>query len=152
MGTSRSAAEFSRKITNLATVTARTQRIAVEAGALTAKEIMVAEAGLSSSSRVAGAKVSVGYDVRGFSNPTALVRWRGPFHLVDNPTRPHTIPKSRRGRAKRLKLPDGGVRASVQHPGTSGKRSFPRAAAKAKIAVPRVMARPLVSGWRQALR
>lgn len=156
MGTSKSPAEFARKITNLATVTQRRQREAVTRGALVTKELIIAEAesaGVSRSSTIAGGKWGVGFDVKGFNNPSALVKVRGPFHLVDSPTKPHTIPKSRRNRkSKRLAFPDGGVRVSVQHPGTSGKRTFPKATIKASRAVPRVMAQSIVSGWRAALK
>lgn len=158
MGTSRSAAEFSRKITKLATATQKRQRLSVEAGALTAKEIMLAEAaaaGVSPGSRIAGGKWGVGYDVKGFSNPTAIIRYRGAFHLVDNPTRAHKIGprRGRRGAGKRaVSLGPGRVYRSVQHPGTAGKKTFPAAKRKAQLAVPKVMARPIISGWREALR
>lgn len=156
MGTSRSAAEFSRKITKMATVTQTRQRETVNMGALTAKELMVAEAGsrgVTPGSKIAGGKWGVGYDVKGFNNPTALVRYRGPFHLVDNPTKPHRIgPKRRRGKGKQAVAFNGAVRRSVQHPGTPGKRSFPAAKTKALVAVPRVMSRSIISGWRSALK
>jgi hypothetical protein len=156
MGTSRNAAEFSRKIVSLATVTQAKQRETVMQGALVAKQIIVSEfgsRGLSPSSKIAGGKWGVGFDVKGFSNPSALVRVRGPVHLFDNPTKPHTIPGQRRRRtAKRLLLPDGGVRSSVQHPGTAGKKAFPAAKAKARIAVPRVMGQRVVGAWRNAIR
>ena len=155
MGTSHSAAQFSRKITSLATVTQRRQRETVNKGALLAKQIIIAEAaarGISPTSRIAGGKWGVGYDIKGFNNPSALVRVRGPFHLVDNPTKPHTIPKARRRRTpKRLALPDGGVRTSVQHPGTKGKKSFPAAKNKARVLVPRAMGQSIISGWRSVL-
>ena len=156
MGTSTSAAQLSQKITKMATVTQRRQREVVNQGALTAKEIMLAEAasrGISPGSRIAGGKWGVGYDVKGFNNPTALVRYRGPFHLVDNPTKAHRIgPKRRRGRGKKAVAFNGIVRRSVQHPGTRGKKSFPAAKKKAERAVPIVMSRSVIGGWRSALR
>lgn len=156
MGRSRSAAEFSGKIHKMATATQKRQRLALEQGALVTKELMVAEAaaaGVRSSTRIHGAKWGVRYTITGFDNPSALVRYFGPFHLVDNPTKAHEIPRARRGRtAKRLLLPDGGVRASVEHPGTRGKHTFPKAKHKAQVAAPRVMAKPIVSGWAEALR
>lgn len=157
MGTSTSAAQFSRKITNLATVTQRMQKDVIDAGALTAKEIILAEAavrGVTPASRIAGGRWGVRYDIKGFNNPSALVRVYGPFHLVDSPTRPHEIRPRRRGRrvGKRALAFNGVVRASAQHPGTRGKESFPAAKVKARVAVPIVMSRRLTGGWRKALR
>ena len=180
MGTSRSPAEFSRKITDMATITQRRQAQTVSQGALTAKEILIAEAaskGVTPTSKIAGAKWGVRYDVKGFNNPTALVRVLGPFHLVDRDTRSHRIYRkttrakgrgsSRANRQARLneafggtgaytggalKLGDGSFRRVVDHPGTKGKGIFDAAKAKAEIAVPRVMGRSVVSGWGEALR
>jgi hypothetical protein len=103
--------------------------------------------------RGGGAKVGARYDVKGTENATALVRATGPLHLLDNPTRPHRITsKVRKGRsrasresfynaifgggsgfggAKPLRTPYG-PRYSVQHPGTSGKRTFFRAVERAE--------------------
>lgn len=88
-----------------------------------------------------GAKVSVGYNVKGTRNPTALVRMRGPAQLVERDTRPHAIAPRRRGaRALRnagargerstnrraLAIPGVGMRPSVRHPGTRGKHPWAR--------------------------
>lgn len=97
--------------------------------ALAGKGIMVAEAaaaGLSPGSRIARGRWSVGFDVKGTDNPTALLRFRGPVHLVNNPTKAHEIaPRSRRrGSQKRALATAYGPFARVQHPGTRGKRFF----------------------------
>jgi hypothetical protein len=158
MGTSTTPAQFAQKITNLATVTQRRQTMIVNEGALLAKTIILAEAaakGVSPTSKIAGGKWGVRYDVRGFNNPSALVKVYGPFHLVDGPTKPHTIGPRTRGRRRSGKQAvsfNGTVRRTVQHPGTSGKRIWPVAKAKAGLAVPRIMGKSVISGWRQALR
>lgn len=160
MGTSRSVDQFSSKLIGLADATEKAKRDAVFRGSLLTKEIIIAEAaaaGINPTSKIAGGRWGVGFDVKGTQNPTSLVKVRGPFHLADSPTKAHDIqPKRRRGR-KALKLPengdDSGVRIGpVRHPGTQGKRSFPKAKAKAHVAVPRVMGVRLVSAWRQALK
>lgn len=80
-----------------------------------------------------GAKVSVGFDLKGTTNPTALVRMRGPAHLLERSTKPHQIGgKRRRGKGGRIKFPDGSVRNTVQHPGTKGKFVWARGVDTAK--------------------
>jgi hypothetical protein len=180
MGTSYTPAQFSQKIVDMATITQRRQAETVNQGALVAKEIIIAEAaakGVSPQSKIAGGKWGVRYDVRGFNNPSALVKILGPFHLVDGPSAAHKIYRKAAkatgrgsGRANRqarfdqvfggvgaytggaLKLGDGKFRHVVNHPGTQGKGIFKAAKIKAGIAVPRVMGREVVSGWEQALR
>lgn len=183
MGTSTTAAEFSHKITKMATVTQARQKEIVNQGALTVKEIIYAEAavkGVSPTAKIAGGRWGVRYDIWGFNNPTALVRIWGPFHLVDGATKPHYIAAkglggSRASRAERAATGGRGafagqkkgrgkggkkaiafgsslVRAYVHHPGTSGKGIFAASKVKAEIAVPLVMQKSIVSGWRQALR
>lgn len=179
MGTSRSAAEFADKITKLATVTQARSKEAVSQGALTGKEIIVAQAavrGVSLTSRIAGGKWNVRYDVRGFNNPTAFLRITGPFHLVENDTRAHPIYRRAaraRGRGskrinteRRLAQAFGGTgaysggamkingdfRRVVQHPGTKGKHIFRDSKKKIGKAVPVVMSQRIVGGWRSVIR
>lgn len=159
MGTSRSVDQFSKKITGLADATKKAERDAVMRGSLLAKEIIIAEAGaagISPTSKIAGGRWGVGFDVKGTNNPTSLVKVRGPFHLVDSPTKPHEIgPKTkgrRRSGKKAVSLGTDEVYAVVHHPGTKGKGSFPKAKAKAAVAVPKVMGVRMVSAWHQALR
>lgn len=180
MGTSKSAAQFADKITRLATVTQERQKQTVERGALTGKELIISQAaarGVSLNSRIAGGKWGVRYDTRGFNNPTSLLRITGPFHLVENDTRPHAIYRraarvrgrgsSRANRANRLAQAFGGTgaytggslkfngsvyRKVVQHPGTKGKHIFRDAKKKIGRAVPVVMSQSIVSGWRSALK
>jgi len=82
------------KIQRLATATQTAQRAAVAQGALATKTIMQAAAaskGVTSGSQIAGRRWSVRYDIKGTGSPTALVRFTGPFHLVNNSTQPHYI-------------------------------------------------------------
>lgn len=117
MGTSRNPAQLVGKINQLATATQRNRKVAVSEGALAAKQIMLATAaakGVAPGGKIAGRKWNVAYDVKGFDNPAALVRFTGPFHLVENDTRPHYIA------AKGL----GGSRAS------RGERAFQASASR----------------------
>lgn len=158
MGTSTDPKKFVANINRMATITQRRQVQIVGEGALLTKEIILAEAassGVSPTSKIAGGKWGVRYNVKGFNNPAALVRIFGAFHLVDRPTRAHEIGPRRKGRrrsGKRAISFNGVARASAQHPGTRGKGIFPDAKAKASVAVPRVMAKSVVSGWRDALK
>lgn len=76
-----------------------------------------------------GARVGAKYDVKGSTNPTAIIRATGPMQLIEHPTRPHGITRrKRRRKAGRgaLKLADGSFRASTRHPGTSPSKPFER--------------------------
>lgn len=91
-----------------------------------------------------GAKIGAGFDMIGVTNPTALVRARGPFHLIERDTKPHTIgPRRRRRGGKAIRMEGGAVRRSVEHPGTKGKHPFERAV---RASIPLV---PLVYGREQ---
>jgi hypothetical protein len=120
--------ELRDKFFKAATALPQASKDAVFALALAAKADQIAAAGSAglSSMRLRGvgrrgAKVNVGFDIKGFQDPTAIVQWRGPAQLVNNPTAPHEI--SPRGRHKALKLPDG-FATTVEHPGTHGKKFF----------------------------
>jgi hypothetical protein len=154
VGTSKTVPEFSGKLTGAAGLLEKQGKRVVGAGALAAKKIILAEAaaaGVSPSSKIAGKKWGVRYDVKGGTDPVALVRFRGPFHLVDNPTEPHKIgPKTKGRRKKRKAVSFGGMaRASVKHPGTKGKRTFPKAVKKAEVVVPRIMASSMIGNLRK---
>jgi hypothetical protein len=89
-----------------------------------------------------GAKIGAGFDLIGVANPTALVRARGPFHLIERDTKPHTIsPRARRRGGKAVRLADGSVRRSVEHPGTRGKHPFEKAVRASMPLVPLVYGR-----------
>lgn len=113
--------------------------------ALVGKALFVAEAGakgLAPTSRIARGRWSVGFDIKGTTNPTALVKFRGPVHLVNNPTKAHEItPRGRRRGAKRALATPHGVFARVQHPGTRGKRFFESGRPKVRKAASEVFER-----------
>lgn len=183
MGTSRSAAEFVGKINKIGHATDTSRRSVVNDGALTAKKVMLAAAGakgVTPGGKIAGRRWTVRYDIKGTETPVAVVRFTGPFHLVDRDTKAHLIrPRSfvgtrgsvsgRRGRGQRavkgaallqlfgVDARDGGaiafngiVRAYARHPGTSGKGIFPAAKVIAHHTVPTVMANAMKGAWRRA--
>lgn len=98
-----------------------------------------------------GAKVGVRYKLLGgTSNPSAVVRWWGPAHLVNNPTKAHDIkPRGSSGRrrsgAKAL-LINGDMRASSHRKATTGKHFFEAGREAARIALPRVHQRAVHDG------
>lgn len=89
-----------------------------------------------------GAKVSVGFETIGnFANPAAIVKWRGPIQLVNDPTSSHIeTPRKRRGAKATLKLPDG-FRREIHHPGTTGKHFFEAGVEVTKAKAPAVLKR-----------
>lgn len=131
MGTSRSTAEFVGKINRAGDAFRKAERDALNEAAFAGKKIIegsirsvVPDLRMSMGGR--NAKVGVRYDIKGTRNPSALMRATGPLHLVENDTSPRVIPKARRrrGARKMLRLPDGGIRRSVNHPGTKGQQPF----------------------------
>lgn len=93
---------------------------------------MTATGGKRKISRVgkSGANANVRYRVIGYQNPRGELRYVGPVHLLNNATSSHEIvprgspsaTRRSRGGAKALTMPDGGLAARVQHPGTRGKK------------------------------
>ena len=114
MGTSKSVEQFSKKIIGLATATEKHANEIVAEGAKVTKATLLATAGargVRPGGKIAGKRWSVRYDLKPGPEPTALVRFVGPFHLVESATKPHTeVPKGaaggrRRGRgAKALRI------------------------------------------------
>lgn len=142
------AAELGKKFRDTATTVQRSQKAVITVCADVAKHSLLSVPGAPRLMRNVGrgARLNVRYDVRGFNNPTALVRWVGPAHLANNPTKPHTIlPRGRtrrRGNAKALALP-AGPRASAQHPGTHGKRFYQAGREIAEKTVPETYRRQM---------
>lgn len=67
-----------------------------------------------------GAKVGASFLMLPSAQPTAVVRATGQLHLLERPTKAHTIvPKRRRALATHV-----GVFARVQSPGTKGKHPW----------------------------
>ena len=94
MGSSRSVGEFVGKINALGTATERGRTQAVSEGAFKTKTIMLAAAaakGVAPGGKIAGRSWGVRYELKGAEKPEALVRYTGPFHLVNNDTKAHVI-------------------------------------------------------------
>jgi hypothetical protein len=137
------------------------EKKAVFAGALAAKTVFIAEAaskGIMPTSRIAGGRWGVGFDVVGTRNPATLVKFRGPFHLVNNPTKPHEItPRQRRRRRggpqkRALAGPGLGPVAAVTHPGTRGKRVFESALPKVEVVVEKAVRKANADALRSVFR
>lgn len=151
-----------RKLERASAELARAQRTAVERAALAMttdiRQVIERDSGDSRLSGVGkkGAKVGAGFDVKGTRNPVAIIRARGPLHLLANRTKPHTIePKARRRRGGNrvgLGMPDGQVRASVQHPGTRGKDTWRRGVAVGLPKAVRILRSSTVDAVRRGLR
>lgn len=157
MGTSNSAAEFAGKMNRVATSIPRAAKTGVSESALRGKQTILAVAasrGVTPSSRIAGAKWSVGYDIKGTTRPTALLRIRGPFHLVEGPTREHEIKAGQRGRRRNRKKAlafNGLVRTRVHVRGTSGKYIFRDAKKRIVNDTPPAVMKHVVSDISKAL-
>lgn len=147
MGTSKSGGELSLKMLKFAASLPAAERKGLLAAGLVVKKSTEASLRLSGvkSGRLRnvgkkGARLGVRVTPRG--TKTVEVRATGPWHLVENDTAAHDImPKSRQlrrsrikpgsQRAKALKVPGVGPRASVRHPGTKGKQPWAKGVAAA---------------------
>lgn len=151
MGKSSSIPAFLGKIDEASRAIA-SNRPAIQATAQHAKLVFIGSAAASGVGRGVGRspvskKVSARYDLRGGEqDASALVRYTGPAHLLNNPTKPHVI-RSRKfagtrgtgARARRgagllalfgvdasaqgrggIVIPGVGVRRYAMHPGTKG--------------------------------
>lgn len=159
-----SIAKFAAKFEDAAKALPNAQHAAVTRCAEATKVAFLAAPGAPH--KVAGKRASVGYDVSDSpSGARAVVRWRGPVHLVNNPTKPHEIRprafKGTRGRGKRAQRAAGllaafgldareggtiniagiGPRARAMHPGTPGKHFFQAGKATAEKIVPGIYKR-----------
>lgn len=156
---SASAADLAAKCAATGSRLTAVPRAGVTEAALAAKGVMLAEAAKAGATRLSGvgrkgARVGVGFDVKGGVNATAIVSYRGPAHLANNPTRPHEITPRKGGRGRQgkraLSTPDGAF-ARVQHPGTRGKQFFeaaaPKVAAQTRAIFRQEVRRQLVSVW-----
>lgn len=125
MGVSTSVEEFTNKVSNAGRNLQQSRVPSLNAAALAAKNEMLRGAPrfLRGVGR-RGAKIGVRYTLYGESK--AIVRWVGPAHLANNPTKPHEIrPKGKRRRnGKRALVINGTPVARAQHPGTRGKHFY----------------------------
>jgi hypothetical protein len=147
MGVSTSAGQLAAKFEGLARDMAN-PRVPLNVTALHVKRLFESSAAGAGvlGHRVARGKIGVRYDIKGNGpRAVALVRYTGPAHLVNNPTKPHRIeprirPGSRRRRGARALTINGNVRSWANHPGTAGKKFFESARSIAIRTAPRVFA------------
>lgn len=140
-------AQFAQRARGFANDLPKVERRAVGAAALVVKNSALTElrSAVGPDLRMSGvgkrgAKVGARYD-QAAGSASALVRATGPVHLIENDTKPHKIsPKRRRGSRGALSIPGVGVRASVNHPGTRGKKPWAKAVAKARPKVGGIVA------------
>jgi hypothetical protein len=149
MGTSTTSKQFAAKIDRFAKEL-RDQKGALNQTGMAGKRIFqqsAASAGVLGST-IAGKRKAIGarYDItRGGRG--VIVSYTGPAHLVNNPTKAHRIePRRPRGsrsrrRGRQALTIGGNVRASANHPGTSGKRFYQRARAACVKTLPGVAGR-----------
>lgn len=165
MGTTHSVATFSRKIVKAAEATEVHAREIVLEGAQTAKVDLLAAAaahGVKPGGKIAGGRWGVHYDLIPSATPKALVAFRGPFHLVENPTKSHQIGARgtssaakglrRRKGAKALRFKDGGFASVVTHPGTQGKHIFRDSKLIIERHVAQAMAKKQRAVWKDAFK
>lgn len=163
MGVSRTPAELAAKL-GLAAQAIGDNHLALERTAQATKKIFLAslrQSGVKGTTPISK-KVKARYDILGARQATALVRYTGPAHLLNNPTKAHSIVsrKNRRSRKWRgsrdsgvgLKgavLVNGQPYAHADHPGTKGKHFFERAVPVASRVAPKVYER---TGFTEPLR
>lgn len=100
-------------------------------------------------------RVGAKYTVKGTTNPSAVVKATGPAQLIERDTKAHKIaPRRRRGQAKAraLRLADGRFAASVQHPGTRGKRPYEKGYLRSRDATGPIFDREVQAAIGKALK
>lgn len=142
MGTSTSADQFAGKLVKLSVAINTQAKPGIEAAALVTKQVFLDSLRISgvTGTTPVSRSVKARYDIKGVHNPTAIVRYTGPAHLLNNPTKPHAIvsKKNRGSRASRSARTSGqGLRGAIaigneryvfaRHPGTKGLKFFQRA-------------------------
>lgn len=114
-----------------------------------------------------GARLGVLDSVKSFGpNVVGILRATGPWQLIERDTKPHTIPRLKGGRSRstgftrqygpafggvnerKLKLPNGGVRSVVFHPGTQGKKPWAKGAAVIVKTAPELYERGIETAMR----
>ena len=105
-----------------------------------------------------GARIGVKYNVGNFGGePKSKVFAYGPFQLVERPTKEHPIPREtvgsgrrKRKNTRKLRLPSGGIRNSVKHPGIKNpKRPWRRGVAQSIDKAQEVLVSPTVTLMRR---
>lgn len=152
-------AQMSRKLDRMSSELQRARSAAVRSAGLAVvgsvrQEIQRASGdGRLSGVGRSGARVGARMDQRG--EDTAVVKATGPVQLIERDTKPHVIgPKAKRGRSGRggIRLRDGSVRRTVQHPGTKGKHPFEHGVEKARPQAVEEMRTATTSAVRRGMR
>lgn len=142
MGVSTSPAQLARKLETAAVGIAGASPAGVRAGAeLVAGSVRAVSPSTLRNVGKRGAKLGV--RVRqvnlGVTHPVAYVKAVGPWQIHEFDTKAHTIPRDRKRGRKAIRLPDGQIRASVEHPGTKGQHTFAKGVAAVAPRVPKVI-------------
>jgi hypothetical protein len=154
MGTSRTAAQFGKKINALAKEMTEQRGTANKVGVAGKQIFLAAGAGAvgrkpAGKRKIIGARYDLVKDSAGRS--TVVVTYTGPAHLINNPTKPHRIeprrPRGSRSRRKgRQALTIGGdLRAGADHPGTKGKNFYRKARAECVKVLPGVYGKSAIT-------
>ena len=150
MGTSRTAAELSKKMSAFAEAIGEGDVLLVREAAQLTKDTIQAGSPkrLRGVGKKGGVRLTVGYNVTTAGDkPAALVFARGPWQFVEHDTKAHDIPRPGRARrrattkAKRrvVVVPGTGPRAVAHHPGTKGTRPFAKGVERARPLAARLM-------------
>lgn len=138
MSNASSVRAFAGKFEKAASTLPRAQLVAVTKCAEATKVAFVSAPGAPHT--VAGKSASVGYTVKDSPiGAEAVVRWRGPVHLVNNPTVPHVV--EQRDFVGPITIPGVGFRMYAHHPGTRGKHFFEHGREAAEQIVPGIYGR-----------
>ena len=157
------------KVHSLTTTVQRGRKDTVMDMSLVAKDEFLAGPPKSGLSKSSSLKWGAGFNVKGSTNPTSLVRYRGPVHWTNNGTDPHVItPKGFTGSratrtsralsggnrlssakvgkgASRAVRFGGKVRRVAYHPGQRARPFFPGVKRRAKKRAEAVMRKNLRS-------
>jgi hypothetical protein len=105
------------------------------------------------------AKLDAGFDIKGKTDPTSLIKARGfYFAWVERGTRPHRITprgnrRTRRGNRRtgpRALTIGGGLYGAANHPGQDGKHPFEKGWKKAAPATPGIFQAEVRAAYRRA--
>lgn len=151
-----SAEAVAKRMNAVAGAARKAQKISVQRAALVMKTVHLA--GLNADAPGGrlrnvgrkGAKLGVKYTMHGATgHASAIVEATGAWPILNNPTKPHEI-RSKKG--KTLRLGDGLFRASAQHPGTKGKRTWQKAQPKAMVEGQKQLNKTMVFAVQEAFK
>ena len=146
MGTSSSAAQLASKLGRAARGIEGATRDGVREAGIVSKAIFVESLptrSMSGAGRRGGVKLGATFrNPSSKTNPTTIVKYTGPVHLLNNATKRHVIggrglrvaKSGRKLSGKKALAFNGVVRGSVNHPGTKGQKFAGAAIRKAAAA------------------